>query len=131
MWALGAGPDPAGMTCDRIIKGYEKNKLLASPEGGRSKKHRKNSAVRVKELESFYTKCVEGSAPGGSKQIDLEQQVAIDRIFETGGAGPATASSVFARGPVRQDHTVGWIALGVGALLFGAWMLTRKRRLPQ
>ena len=123
---LGAGPDPRGMTCEAIIKGYEKNTLLASPEGGRSAKHRKNSAVRVKELQPFYDKCIGGTAAPGA--IAEEDQAVIDQLYDGGSTRLPPAMSGAVR--YRQPAGIGTgtlIALAVGGGLLLTFLLVRKK----
>ena len=127
MFGLGAGPDPRSMSCQDIIRGFEKNQLLASPEGGRSAKHRGQSQDRVDELQSYYDRCVEGRGTETQEQQQIEVQAAIDRLYEGPGAtynyGPGGPPRVAA----RPDRTTLWITLGVGGALAVAWFAMRRK----
>lgn len=139
---FGAGPDPAGMTCDKIIKGYELNKLLASKEGGRSAKHRKNSAKRVEELQSFYDRCLEKEAVGGDTSSIIGDEVTIPSGTTTpmepigngtpypqvpNRGGPVTGSSV-SRYSGRSSGFGGLAIIGLLIGGAGAYLLARGKK---
>jgi hypothetical protein len=123
---IGAGPDPSGMSCTDIIKGYEKNVLLASPEGGRSAKHRKNSAARVEELKPFYDDCVAGSTDAGQAR---EDQATIDAIYgQPSPDGPYPLTAPIRRPVVSSGIGTGpMIALGVIAALGVVYFLKKGK----
>jgi hypothetical protein len=122
---LGA-PDPASMSCDEIIKGYEKNLLLGSPEGGRSKNHQKQHRKRAKKLEPFYNDCVTGVASKTAQQQQLEVQQAVDMVYDQYGQQPM--SMAYQR-PVSAPMPSTWIVLtlGVGAALAVVYFMTKRR----
>jgi len=118
---LGAGPDPAAMSCADIEKGYLLNKKLAKTR----KKHHKQHAVRVKELEPFYKNCQKtGFAVGGP---DQDSQAVIDAVFGGGGSvggtvkrGQVSQSVVSTAPPSLASSAVGLAALiaASGALIY-------------
>lgn len=122
---LGA-PNPSTMTCDEIIKGYEKNLLLSTPEGGRSKNHRKQHAKRVKELQTFYDDCVAGKGSADQQAQQLEIQQAVDMVYDTYGQ-PATMSTAYQQQPTSGIPAWLVLILGVGTALAVVYTVTKKK----
>lgn len=128
---LGKGPDPRGMSCPAVIKGYKTNQRLAKERG---KSHQKQHLDRVKELQARYNECTEEQATAPIEQQAEEIQAVYDQIYGsaaqiTGSAGGAsgqfTTSAPVASGGL--DINWGRIAL-IAAIGFGAILVIRKMR---
>lgn len=130
---FGAGPDPAGMTCAEIIKGYETNQRLAKE---RSPKHRKQHEARVKELKPFYERCTAEQAAAPILEQGQEMQAVIDQIYDSG----APASAVRGTLPTMSMTTSGGgggalidfnkilLVAGMGVGVFLVYRVLKKRR---
>jgi len=129
---LGAGPDPHGMSCEQIKKGYETN--LALSKSRSSAKARKNSADRVTELEPYYKNC--GFTPGAGATPGATP---MPMPTPDGGGGGGGGGMLVPDGgggfrpPVQAGISVNWGRVGtvvgvgvVGLVLFS--MLVRKKR---
>jgi len=127
---LAAGPNPALMSCEDIIKGYKKNKDLAET---RSPKHRQQHLTRVQELKPYYENCIaqQGAAPVVSQ--GAEMQAVFDKIYESGGApgtGPLAMSATAtapAASPINASSLLLLAGIGVGVIVLVTVMKRRTQ----
>lgn len=113
---MGAGPDPRGMSCEKIIKGYKLNQELAKSRGG---KHAKNSEIRVKELKPYYDQCTATQAARPVEEQAQEIQAIYDKIY--GDSGTLLPGSSLAPAPkalVNYQSILLIAAIGLGAILY-------------
>lgn len=134
---MAAGPDPATMSCEAIMKGYETNQKLAKTRSGT---HRKNSLERVKQLEPFYNQCMNAGLP--YKAPDQDTAEVIAKIYQDGGryqqtppipgamtnavySGPAPASAYSLAPKSTMGSAVGIVVViaAVGGLL---WLVKKS-----
>jgi len=127
LFGLAAGPDPAGMSCGEIERGYKKNQELAKTRSGQ---HRQNSLNRVKELEPFMGRCLQTGLPFEEQR---DSQAILDKIYENGGnAGLRTAPipPALSRVVYPQSSGTAPIGLAVGLVAAGAliWFVMRSMK---
>ena len=122
---FGKGPDPAGMTCAEITKGYKLNEKLAQERSGQ---HKKNSEIRMTELKPFYQRCQEQAAVEPILSQGAEIQALIDQVYDGGGGqvGPSAMSATASSGETFNTKSVlmtaGFIAIGLAV-----FFVMRKR----
>lgn len=119
-----AAPDPAGMTCEAIIKGYKLNQRMAQERSGQ---HKNDAEKRVTELTPFYKSCQEQAAVNPVLQQGKDVQSIINQAYGDGSPGPVAMSSTFSSpGDVFNTGTVLMFA-GVAALGLVVFVVMRKR----